>query len=176
MALDNLNEPPAGDVLSLRAEPLTAETFRPFGDVVERAGHDHFPINQGMAERYHDLAQVDITATDGRTALGLVRARPETVPVRLRLMERHPLASQAFVALCQRPFVVVVAPAGAPPARDTLCAFVTDGAQGINYHRGVWHHPIIALDETTDFLVVDREGPGDNCEECAIQGQVDIVI
>jgi ureidoglycolate lyase len=35
----------------------------------------------------------------------------------------------------------------------------------VNYHRGVWHHPLIALDGVSDFLVIDRGGPGSNCDE-----------
>jgi ureidoglycolate lyase len=42
---------------------------------------------------------------------------------------------------------------------------VAQGDQGVNYAPGVWHHPLIAVGEVSDFLVIDREGPGDNCEE-----------
>jgi ureidoglycolate lyase len=147
------------ETMTLDAQPLTQTGFAAFGDVIEMAGHDSFAINQGMAERYPDLAVVDVTAHDGRTAIGLVRAQPETAPVRLRLGERHPLASQAFIPLGPQPFLVVVAPAGPIPAREALQAFISNGRQGINYHKGVWHHPMIALEAVTDFLVVDRIGP-----------------
>jgi ureidoglycolate lyase len=40
---------------------------------------------------------------------------------------------------------------------------VTQG-EGVNYAPGVWHHPLLALEKESDFLVIDREGPGDNCE------------
>jgi ureidoglycolate lyase len=63
------------------------------------------------------------------------------------------------------PFLIVVAPAGPAPGSDALRAFVTDGRQGVNYARGVWHHPVIAIDRESDFLVVDRGGPGDNLVE-----------
>lgn len=157
-------------VRALRARPLTCEDFAPFGDVIETAGHDGFTINQGTATRYHDLARVDVTARGGRAAIGLVRAQPQTTPVPLRLMERHPLASQAFIPLGQYPFLVVVARPGPAPDQTMLHAFVSNGHQGINYHKGVWHHPLIALGAETDFVVVDRQGPGDNCDEAAIQG------
>jgi ureidoglycolate lyase len=36
---------------------------------------------------------------------------------------------------------------------------------GINYARGVWHFPLISLDEEQDFPVVDRGGPENNYDE-----------
>jgi len=74
------------------------------------------------------------------------------------------LGSQAFVPLNDRPYLIVVAPAGElKPA--ALRAFVTRGWQGVNYAKGVWHHPLIALDEVSDFIVVDRGGDGLNLNE-----------
>ena len=80
------------------------------------------------------------------------------------MVERHPLSSQAFIPLAPAPFLLVVAAAGDAPRPAALRAFVTDGAQGVNYARGTWHHPVLALDRITDFLVVDRGGPGENCD------------
>ncbi|MCY1176174.1 Ureidoglycolate lyase [compost metagenome] len=81
------------------------------------------------------------------------------------MMERHPLASQAFVPLSGRAYLVVVAPAGPAPQVEDLRVFLARGDQGVNYAPGVWHHPLLALDEVSDFLVIDRGGPGDNCDE-----------
>jgi ureidoglycolate lyase len=50
-------------------------------------------------------------------------------------------------------------------------AFVARGFQGVSYARGVWHHPLIALHKASDFLVVDRSGPGNNCDEVALDGR-----
>ena len=60
--------------------------------------------------------------------------------------------------------MVVAAPAESVEAAD-LHAFITDGRQGINYHRGTWHLPLISLGERQEFLVVDRADGQDNCEE-----------
>jgi len=157
------------DTLTLNARPLTKGAFAPYGDVIEMQGHTASPMNQGWAERYADLADVEVGA-DGRTAMGIVRSRADVAPVTLRLVERHPLASQAFMPLGPNPFLVVVAPAGEAPTRDMLEAFITDGSQGINYRKGIWHHPMIALEGQSDFLVVDRKGPGNNCDEATIAG------
>jgi ureidoglycolate lyase len=54
---------------------------------------------------------------------------------------------------------------------ESVRAFVTNGAQGVNYRRGTWHHPVIALANPSEFLVVDRVGPGFNCDEFFFDGE-----
>ncbi len=151
----------------LTAVPLSQQDFAPFGDVIESGGPSEL-INQGSGRRYPDLARIDVAADGGRTAISRVRCVPETTPVPLRLMERHPLGSQAFVPLDGQRYIVVVAPCGGPLRPEQLQAFVADGAQGINYHRGVWHHPMIALGLACEFLEVHRAGPGSNYDEAEI--------
>jgi ureidoglycolate lyase len=152
---------------TLHAERLTRLAFAPFGDVIELAGARHFPINGGTTERYHDLATVDVLEQSGRPLISLFRGQPRGLPVEICMMERHPLGSQAFVPLAQTRYLVVVAPAGEfDPAQ--MRAFWTEGWQGVNYAKGVWHHPLLALDHVSDFVVVDRGGDGHNCDERAL--------
>nr|WP_315426314.1 ureidoglycolate lyase [uncultured Albidiferax sp.] len=153
---------------TLRVEPLTAEAFRPFGDVIEASNSArHFSINDGFAERYHDLAQIDVGSLGGRAILSIFKALPRSLPMQLVLLERHPLGSQAFMPLSQLPYLVVVAEAGPLPKLSAVRCFRAAPGQGVNYARGTWHHPLIALQATSDFLVVDRGGAqGDaNCDE-----------
>ena len=149
----------------LVAGPLSRSAFEPFGDVIETAGDRPSPINQGWAERYHDLAQIDVTAAGGRPLVDLVQTRPRTLPMSIKMVERHALGSQAFVPLARARFIVVVARAGATPKPSDLRAFITNGQQGVNYRPGVWHHPLLALDQVSDFLVLHRGGPTEDCEE-----------
>lgn len=151
-------------VVRLRAQPLTAEAFADFGEVIDSAGHPPLPINNGMTERYHALACVDTGGPEGSALINLFHAKPYRLPMQLSSMERHPLGSQAFMPLDGRPFVVVVAPVGECVRSCDLRAFITNGRQGVNYRRGVWHHSLIALDVPARFLVVDRGGPDDNCD------------
>jgi ureidoglycolate lyase len=105
-----------------------------------------------------------VTAQGGRPLINLFRAQPRTLPVDITMMERHPLGSQAFIPLRRGRYLVVVAPPGEfDPAR--MRAFWTDAWQGVNYAKGVWHHPLLALDQVSDFVVVDRGGEGNNCDE-----------
>lgn len=154
--------------LRLGIQPLTAEAFARFGDVIESAGHTPIQINHGMTERYHALAHVDTGGAEGHALINLFHALPYELPLRLEEMERHPLGSQAFVPLQEIPFIVVVAAAGDSVQPCDLQAFVTNGRQGVNYHRGIWHHSLIALEASARFIVVDRGGPGHNCDVVSI--------
>jgi ureidoglycolate lyase len=147
----------------MNPEPLTAEAFARFGSVIEASDRAvKLDINQGHALRYDRLADIDVADEGGTPVISLFRARPLAEPV-LRVFERHPLGSQTFVPLSGRPYLVAVAPAGPfDPAQIRL--FRAEADQGVHYRKGVWHHFLLVLDES-DFLVVDRAGPGDNCEE-----------
>lgn len=147
----------------IRPEALTRAAFRPFGDVIEMDGSAHFTINQGFTERFNDLAFVDVAPEGGMTNVSLFLGQPRPDPIAIRLMERHPLGSQAFIPLQDRPWLVLVA----EDVNDmsSYRAFTATGQQGVNYARNVWHHPLLVRDADSRFLIVDRKGPGNNLEE-----------
>lgn len=152
---------------TLLIEPLTKQAFAPFGDVIETDGSPHFMINSGSTQRFHKLAAVETSAPADQAIISIFRATALSMPLTIRMLERHPLGSQAFIPLLGNPFLIVVAPKADSPDTNLVRAFLTNGRQGINYHRGVWHHPVLALTAQDDFLVVDRSGPGNNCDEYA---------
>ncbi len=158
---------------NLRIEPLTAKAFRPFGDVIEANQQAfHFPINNGRTERYHDLARVDVATGGGHAIVNIFRGQPCLLPMRLLLLERHPLGSQAFMPLSPQPFLVVVAQAAPEPDLVRMRCFQAAPGQGVNYALGTWHHPLLALHAVSDFLVVDRGGGADeaHCDEYNLTG------
>lgn len=141
----------------IHAAPLTADAFAPYGDVLEAKG-DHRLINAGLCQRFHDRAKLDI---EGRTGISIFHAAPRSLPYTFDLIERHPLGSQAFVPLTAHPFLVIVArDPETPPA-----AFVTNGTQGINLHRSIWHGVLTPLYAPGLFAVIDRVSEGANLEE-----------
>lgn len=151
-----------GDRLSV--ERLTRESFRPFGAVIETDGAERRLINDGTTERFHALAAAEIAGSGGRAILSIFRGQPRRLPYRLTMMERHPLGSQAFFPLDNRPWLVAVAEDGdGRPGRPRV--FLAGGRQGVQYAANVWHHPLMALGAVSDFLVVDRDGPGANLQE-----------
>lgn len=147
---------------TIAIQPITAEAFAPFGDLLRAEGEPDRIINQGLCGRHHDLARIDVS--DGRTGISLFDAVPRSLPYVLDMMERHPLGSQAFLPMSLQPFLVIVAPdAGDRPGAPV--AFLTGPGQGVNYHRGTWHGVLTPLHAPGLFAVVDRIGEGSNLEE-----------
>lgn len=149
-------------MIRLASKPLTAESFAPFGTVIETAGAESFPINDATTTRFHALATAD-PGPEGEAILSIFRATRWPQPVVIGMLERHPLGSQAFFPLSPEDWLVVVAE-GERPGADDLHLFRARGDQGVQYARNVWHHPLLVLTERQDFLVVDRRGPGENLE------------
>lgn len=159
-------------------EPLTAEAFRQFGDVIEVKGKQspYLLINEGNTCRYHNLASLDLDESGGRPIVSIFRGKPLAFPWRVRFMERHPISSQAFIPLSNNPLLVLVAPAGTTPSIENIRFFISNGHQGINYHRNVWHHYLLTSGEQSDCLVIDRAGDGSNCEEYYFPDSLDIFL
>ena len=144
---------------TLIPRPLTAEAFAPFGDVLDATGA-HRLINAGLCRRHHDRARLDF-GPEGRAGISIFLAEPRALPYGFDLIERHPEGSQAFLPMSDHPFLVIVAPD--PQAEPR--AFLTNGAQGINLHRGTWHGVLTPLSAPGIFAVVDRIGPTPNLQE-----------
>jgi ureidoglycolate lyase len=150
--------------ITLQPELLTRERFAPYGDVIETSREGSDAMNEARFERFDDLCKIDLI-NDGRIAVSIARCRtPTSLPLRLDMVERHPLGSQAFVPLSRCKMVIVVAPPGESVDASALRAFVSNGRQGINYHRGTWHMPLIAFEAGQEYLIIDRGGEDPNCD------------
>lgn len=149
---------------TLTIQPLTRAAFAPFGDVVEADPATMRHINGGTTERYHALAHPEALGEGAELIVSLFRGQPRKLPYAVNMVERHPFGSQSFHPLDDRPWLVIVAEdeGGRPGAPHV---FMATGKQGINYRANIWHHPLMALGKISDFLVVDRSGPGNNLEE-----------
>ncbi|EAQ99154.1 ureidoglycolate lyase [Congregibacter litoralis] len=157
-------------------QPLSAEAFAPFGDLIDGdTPCEQYPINEGLTQRHNALARVDCAAQGGTPALSLFRAQAVTAGFVLRSMERHPLGSQAFVNTSGHPYAIVVAPPG-PLDEEAIQGFLGTPHQSISYHRGTWHHYLLALEAPSDFVVVDRLGPGNNCDEVELRTPLKLVL
>jgi ureidoglycolate lyase len=156
---------------TIATQPLTKAGFARFGEVVELAGAEPIAINQGFAERVNGLAQIDVGAEGGRVNVSIFTAKARPQPIAVTLMERHPLGSQLFYPLQDRPWLVLVC--DDPHDTDSFRAFRATGRQGVNYRRNVWHHPLLVTGDGERFIVIDRAGAGRNLEEIHLgAGQV----
>jgi ureidoglycolate lyase len=144
--------------MQIKTRPLTPTAFAPFGDILDATG-DFRLINAGLCQRFHDRALIDIEG--GRTGLSIFNAQPRSLPYTFDLIERHPMGSQAFIPMTPHSFLVIVAES----PDTTPLAFLTNGTQGINLHRGTWHGVLTPLRAPGLFAVVDRIGEGANLQE-----------
>jgi ureidoglycolate lyase len=152
-------------------EPLTKSAFAEFGDVIDGQDVAWIEINQGFARRVNDLASIDVSDGGGSVNISLFTAKARPQPIAVSMMERHPLGSQLFYPLQDSPWLVLVC--ADPSDRRSYRAFRATGQQGVNYAKGVWHHPLLVLADNQRFIVVDRVGPGDNLQETWLDaGQV----
>jgi ureidoglycolate lyase len=158
----------------LRLQPLTKAGFAPFGDVIETDGHQPLQINQGFALRFDDLAKIDVSAEGGNSKTSIFITTPRPHPIVIDLMERHPLGTQLFYPLQDRPWAVLVC--ADPKDESSYRAFSATGKQGVNYSRSCWHFPLLVFDAESRFIVVDRVGPGNNLEEVILDKPLHILV
>ena len=85
----------------LNCEPLTADAFSAYGEVIDLRDAAQIPINYGLTTRFNDLCSVDVDSEGGRTLVNLFRTNPVALPHTVKIMERHPLGSQAFIPMSQ---------------------------------------------------------------------------
>ena len=143
--------------------PLTPDAFAPFGDVLDATGQPDTLINQGLCGRFHDRARLDF-GPEGRAGLSIFDAQPRSLPYLLEMVERHPDGSQAFIPMHEHAFLVIAAEdMGGRPGQPQ--AFLSNGAQAINFHRNVWHGVLTPLAHPGRFAVIDRIGPTPNLVE-----------
>lgn len=152
----------------LSIQTLSKVAFAPYGTVIETDGASQIIINQGTTTRFDALAKIDVAHEGGTPIISLFRGTRRTSPIEICMLERHPLGSQAFMPLSDHDWLVVVASGNIDdiaPDFDSLVCFRARGGQGVSYDRGTWHHPLLVLEKTQDFLVMDRSGDGHNLDE-----------
>ena len=138
----------------INPKPINKSNFSEFGDVITTKDIKPIEINNGYAKRFDGIANLDTKEQNGEATISIFSALKRNFPMKIDMMEKHPLGSQAFIPLTEFVFVVVVARPAEFVRVEDLHAFVTNGKQGVNYHRGTWHMPLIAMAEGQEFLVV----------------------
>ena len=140
---------------------ITKQNFSSYGDIISTEGITPIDINAGYAKRYDNLANINTSKENGESIISIFSAIKRTFPMKIDMMEKHPLGSQAFIPMKETVFLAFVAPCGDKPDLDKLESFIIPKGIGINYNPGIWHFPLIST-EDMNFLVVDRKGSGNN--------------
>jgi len=147
--------------LIIKPKAISKESFKKFGDMITTDDIKPLEINDGYAKRYDGIANLDAKKDNGESIISIFSALKRSFPMKVDMMEKHPLGSQAFIPMKETTFLAFVAPEGVEPDLDKIEAFIIPKGVGVNYNAGIWHFPLIAT-ENMDFLVVDRKGNGDN--------------
>jgi len=147
--------------LVIKPKPINKENFKKFGDMITTDDIKPLEINDGYAKRYDGIANLDAKKDDGESIISIFSALKRSFPMKVDMMEKHPLGSQAFIPMKETTFLAFVAPAGGKPDLNKAEAFIIPKGVGVNYNAGIWHFPLIAT-EDMNFLVVDRKGSGEN--------------
>ena len=147
--------------LIIEPKPITKENFSKFGDMITTENIKPLEINNGYAKRFDDIAKIDTSNKNGETTISIFSALKRSFPMKIDMMEKHPLGSQAFIPMKETTFLTLVAPEGEKPDLEKIESFIVPKGIGVNFKTGIWHFPLIST-EDMDFLVVDRKGLGDN--------------
>jgi len=147
--------------ISINPKPITKENFSKFGDMITTGDIKPIEINEGYAKRFDGIANLNTSKDNGETTISIFSALKRSFPMKIDMMEKHPLGSQAFIPMKQTTFLALVAPEGNKPDLNKIEAFIVPPEIGVNYNPGTWHFPLIAT-EDMNFLVVDRKGSGEN--------------
>ena len=141
--------------------PITKENFAKYGDMISTKDIEPLEINNGYAKRYDGIAKLNTSKDNGETTISIFSALKRSFPMKIDMMEKHPLGSQAFIPMKETTFLVFVAPREEKLDLNKIEAFIIPPGVGVNYKPGTWHFPLIST-EDMNFLVVDRKGSGDN--------------
>ena len=141
--------------------PITKENFAKYGDMISTKDIKPLEINNGYAKRYDGIANLNTSSDNGETTISIFSALKRNFPMKIDMMEKHPLGSQAFIPMEDEKFLVFVAPRGDRPNINKIQSFVVPKQTGVNYNAGIWHFPLISM-KNMNFLVVDRKGIGNN--------------
>jgi len=145
----------------IKPKLITKENFKKFGDMISTEDIKPLEINNGFAKRYDGIANLDTKRNNGESTICIFSALKRSFPMKIDMMEKHPLGSQAFIPMKETVFLSFVAPEGEKPDLTRVEAFIIPKGIGVNYNPGIWHFPLIST-EDMNFLVVDRKGEGDN--------------
>jgi ureidoglycolate lyase len=147
--------------ITISPKPITKENFSKYGDVITTDDIKPLEINNGYAKRFDAIANLDTSKNNGETTICIFSALKRSFPMKIDMMEKHPLGSQAFIPMKETTFLVFVAPEDNKLDLKKVESFIVPPGIGVNYNPGIWHFPLIST-ENMNFLVVDRKGSGDN--------------
>ena len=142
--------------IKIKPKKINKTNFSKFGQIIDTSKKKYFRINNWYSKRYDNLGKINTSLKKGRTIVSIFSAKKRKFPMKVDMMEKHPLGSQAFVPMKETSFLVFVAPKGNKPDLKKIQSFRIPKQTGINLNPGIWHFPLISTKDM-NFLVVDRK-------------------
>ena len=127
---------------NLKIEILNTDNFLPFGDIInKKSSSKELCINQGTTLRHHNISELKLTDQNGTPAISIFSGSPRKIPIEIKIMEKHPIATQSFLPVQNHDWLVVVSKEkNELPDLDTLRCFHVDGNVGITYKAVSYTH------------------------------------
>ena len=147
--------------IKIKPKKINKKNFSKFGQIIDTSKKSYIRNKNGYAKRYDNLGKINTSTKKGKTIVSIFSAKKRLFPMKIDMMEKHPLGSQAFIPMKETSFLVFVAPKGTKPNLKKIESFTIPKQTGINLNPGVWHFPLISMKDM-NFLVVDRKGKGIN--------------
>ena len=147
--------------ITIKPKIINKKNFSKFGQIIDTSKKTYFRINNGYAKRYDNLGKINTSTKKGKTVVSIFSAKKRLFPMKIDMMEKHPLGSQAFIPMKETSFFAFVAPKGNRPNLKKIKSFIIPKQTGINLNPGIWHFPLIST-KNMNFLVIDRKGKGKN--------------
>jgi ureidoglycolate lyase len=144
----------------IKAEPLTSEAFRPFGQVV-------------------GLDEVQLDLRDGeKFRMGIIHMR--NPGYKITSLNYHRNSTQALIPLANKACLVVVAPPGTTFQTATdlkrVKAFLCDGSVGINIGLQTWHQALLPIGAEMKMVNIQGVHSEHDTYSCDFAHDLDAVI
>ena len=122
--------------LIIKPKLISKENFKKFGDMITTSGIKPLEINDGYAKRFDGIANLNTKKDNGESTISIFSALKRSFPMKVDMMEKHPLGSQAFIPMKETVFLAFVAPEGDKPDLNKIESFIIPNGIGVNYNAG----------------------------------------
>ena len=139
---------------NISIEQLDASVFSKFGNIVEKKNALELrSINQGTTTRYHNISELDLESKNGISSISIFSGTPRNLPIEIKIMEKHPVASQSFLPIQDYDWLIVVSEEkNELPDLNTLRCFHVNGDAGITYNKNIAFIFVIPLNPLTSIF------------------------
>ena len=159
----------------LPAQSISREAFEPYCWLIDVANSSGHAINDGSSQRIDGQSELDLTADGGKPRLAVFKANARNPFGPWHELERHRLGTQTFIPIDGARYLVMVAMGSEAPDPQTLAVFAVSGHQAITLRAGVWHHGLLALQDSS-FVVIERSAQHVDCDIANLNEPVNITL